>query len=216
LESERRRSRLLKANPLGNSSKSIGLKLPSSKTLDVLAPTMMSSKITSMFALNLPNTTRLPPTVLLEDRFPCVWAEWKELISSLNLGLVNRDESVLVVLVPMQPGVFIMNPSTDGKFLLPCLGFFVTRQSKETLTFWAKLLQFRGLAFDLTAQIPELSPSISKQSCRIQTRSRCLCSKHHFTSGLMLCLQSLFTCDRMLFSQRSGLRSDTTQTIGQS
>ena len=110
----------MKANPLGSSQKNIALKLPSSKNLDVLAPTMMTSKITSMFALNLPISNRPTPTVLVEDRFPATWCEWKNLVSSLNLGLVNRDESVLVVLVPMEPGVFIMNPSTDGN----CVSFF--------------------------------------------------------------------------------------------
>jgi hypothetical protein len=81
----------------------------------VLAPSLSTSKITSMFALNLPSSSlRKSPTVLVQDRFPCSWLEWKELEVSLNLGLVPRDESVLVVVVPMPAGVFIMNPSTDG------------------------------------------------------------------------------------------------------
>jgi hypothetical protein len=54
--------------------------LPSSKAADVLAPTSaegQSSKITSMFALQQEGGLRTAPTVLIEDRFPCAWVEWK-------------------------------------------------------------------------------------------------------------------------------------------
>lgn len=46
LESERRRSKLIKANPLGHSAKNIALKIPTPNKKAVLAPSMVQSKIT--------------------------------------------------------------------------------------------------------------------------------------------------------------------------
>jgi hypothetical protein len=75
----------------------VGLKLPSSKAADVLAPTgadAQNSKITSMFALQQDAGHRKVPTVLAEDRFPCAWVEWKGLLGGTpgSALLVSKDE----------------------------------------------------------------------------------------------------------------------------
>ena len=107
LESERRR---FKVSKLANSSK-LPI-LPSSKAAETLVPQTKQSTISSMFAPVQSDSLRLPPTVVLEDRFPCAWVEWK---NDFGLQMLkSEDDSVLVILVPMRAGVLVMNPSSDG------------------------------------------------------------------------------------------------------
>ncbi len=74
------------------------MSLPSTKAADVLAPTgaeAQSGKITSMFTLQAETPgASSPPSVLVEDRFPCAWIEWRGLLGGTpgSTILVAKDE----------------------------------------------------------------------------------------------------------------------------